>query len=224
MITKYQILGSDYVGVFATANDKYAIIGNDLPRSVENIIRDILEINDVFKLSIDGSDFVGIFVSSNENGILIPDLINDYELEILKEQIKNNDLNVEVMHTKLNALRNNILANDKIAIINPEFNKEEEKKISDVLGVETIRLAIGGYNTTGANNIITNKGIVINTLANDNEISKINNYFKNIVASTANLGSTSIGLSVIANSKGMIIGKRTSGYEISRIAEALDLQ
>ncbi len=217
--TRSNIRGSDYVGVFCTATEKYVIAPSNINSHEFDVISKIMGV-EVVKLNISGSDIVGMLTRANSNGIVVSNLILDEELEALKSAI---DTNVHKLDSRLNAIGSNILANDKIAIINPEYTEHEEHQISDALGVEAIRMEIGGLKTVGANNILTNKGIVLNNRASDEDQQKIINAtrFKPIM-STGNTGAVSVGLAAIANSKGVLAGSNTTGFELSRIIEALE--
>jgi translation initiation factor 6 len=220
-IERTRIHGNDYVGAWSIATDEFFIVGNDIKRRTEEIARDALDV-DVFRASVGGSALIGIYVAANSNGILLPNLTERREAEHLRHELQGT--RVEVLETDLNALKNNILANDKIAIINPNFSRAEERRIADVLGVETVRLGIAGFHTVGANNILTNKGFVLNNRASDEEKDKIEGILGvKVEQSTANTGSVNIGLCVVANSNGMIAGEATTGYELARIAESLEL-
>jgi len=92
-----------------------------------------------------------------------------------------------------------------------------------VLGVEVVRLKVGGFNTVGANNILTNSGLVINNRASDGdkaELDRITGF--DSIRTTANTGALSIGLTVVANSVGVVAGEETTGFELNRIVEALE--
>lgn len=220
-IQRTRIHGNDYVGAWSVATDGFFIAGNDVKSRTEEIAREALGV-DVVRASVGGSALIGIYVAANSNGVLLPNLSERRELEHLSHELQG--IQVEMLDTDLNALKNNILANDKIAIINPNFSRVEERRISDVLGVETVRLGIAGFHTVGANNILTNKGFVLNNRASDEEKDRIEGILgMKVEQSTANTGSVSIGLCVVANSKGMIAGEATTGYELARIAESLEL-
>lgn len=217
---KYSIMGSDYLGVFATATDNYAFVGAGLTANSKNVLSSNLEVESI-DVSIFGSDLVGIFIRGNSNGIIVSNLILEEELDELKKEAKG--VNVCVLDSDLNAIGSNILANDKVAIINPDYSTADERKIADYLGVEAIRTGINGFKTVGANNILTNKGLVINNKGTEKEKAewdRISGF--DSIRSTANMGSLAIGLSVIANSKAVVAGDTTTGFELARITEALE--
>lgn len=216
---KYRILGSDYIGVFATATDDYVFVGAGMTSNSKEMTAKTLGVKYI-DVSVSASDLVGLFVKANSSGILLSNLMLDHEIENLKK----NDLglNIKVMKSEVNALGSNILANDKIAIINPDYSNEEEREISETLDVETIRRNIDGFKTVGANNILTNTGLALNnraTAQEKNEWDKLTGF--DSILTTANTGALAIGLSVIANSKAVIVGGTTTGFEMARIIDAL---
>src|SRR5271155_5201318 len=132
---KYRIMGSDYLGVFATATDKFLFAGSGLTDSNKEMLMAKLGVECIF-LRVSGSDLVGLFSRANSNGILLSSLTIDTEVEYLKKQKP--DINVAVLESDLNALGSNILVNDKIAIINSDYSAKEAGEIADVLDVEVV--------------------------------------------------------------------------------------
>jgi translation initiation factor 6 len=217
---KCRILGSDYVGVFATATDKLVITGRNLPQKTKHTLTSLLKVNCI-EMTIVGYDLVGLFCRANSNGILFSNIILEEEFEQIKRM--NLGLNVEILKSNLNALGSNILTNDKIAIINPDYSDEEAKQIEEVLGVEVLKSKIDGFKTVGANNILTNTGLAINNKSTDEEKEQWDKLCKfNSIRTTANTGGLAIGLAAIANSNAVIVGEGTTGYELARIVEALE--
>ena len=217
---KSTINNNSYIGAFGLATDSFILITSNSTLTERSIIEEALEVK-AHAISIDGSGLVGVYIVANSNGVLLPEMTDSREIHALKSAFP--DVNVDTIHTSLNALRNNILANDKIAFINYQYNPIEAKKIEDVLGVEVIRRQIGDFDTVGANNIITNKGVVLNNTATDDDIAFVKAKMGNVSQSTANTGSSSIGLCAISNSKGLVVGKQTTGYELVRITDGLGL-
>lgn len=221
-VTKFKVAGSDYVGVFATATDQRVFLGSGIPDRARESISQALDAECV-DMSIFGSSLIGLFARANSNGIVISNLISDSELEALKS--KRLGIGVCVLESGMNAIGNNIIANNKIAIINSDYSNEVSRQVGDALGVEVVRAEIGGFKTVGANNILTNNGFVINNRASDQEKARLDKLvgFES-VSTTANTGYVNIGLSVIANSKGLVAGDSTTGFELARIMEGLNLE
>lgn len=218
-VAKASIGNSSFIGVYAIATDYFSILNARATPGEEKFIQDTLETK-VIRSTIDGSGIIGVYLVANSHGLLIPEIAERSEISHLKSELK--DVNVDVLSTDLNALRNNILVNDKVAFINEGFGRREATIIEDVLGVEVIKRNIGGYDTVGANNIITNKGMVLSNSATEDDMAVAKEFVSSVSQSTANLGASSIGLSVIANSKGMLVGHDTTGFEMVRLSEGLD--
>ncbi len=219
-VAKASIGNSSFIGAFAIATDMYSLLSSRATVNEEKYIRDTLQTK-VIRTTVDGSDLIGVYIAANSKGLLIPEMSEKSEVNNLKAQLS--EIQVGVMGSDLNALRNNILVNDKIAFVNTLFNRNEIKIIEDTLDVEVIKRNLGGFETVGASNIITNRGMVLCNDASDDDIDTVKKFVKSVSQSTANLGSSSIGLCAIANSKGMLVGDETTGFEIARLSEGLDL-
>ncbi|MGI0141427.1 MAG: translation initiation factor IF-6 [Candidatus Micrarchaeales archaeon] len=220
-VLRLTIDGSSYVGAFAIATDKFALVANNAAAKKVTAIEQTLGVKAV-KSTLDNSSLIGIYAVGNSSAVLLPFTSYHSEVEHIKKELK--ELDIEVFKSDMNALRNNILANDKIAIINPHYSQSDEKQIADLLGVETIRMVIGGYSTVGANNILTNKGVVLNNRVTEDEKRELEKIFKmDSEQSTGNTGSLNIGLCTIANSNGLVAGEHTTGFELARMAQALEL-
>jgi translation initiation factor 6 len=218
-VEKLEILGNDYIGAWVTATDRFFLMGNEVSKGEERILKEALGV-DGFRATVNGTGFVGIYAAANSKGVLLPYGIEDRELESLKQQLSG--MRVDVLHTDYNALGNNILANDKVAVVNPHYGRNEEAEIADALDVEVVKASAGGFATVGANNILTNRGLVVNNRATEYEKAALEKATgMPSEQSTANLGSVSIGLCTVANSNGLVVGDATTGFELSRIADAL---
>ncbi len=218
---KFRVVGSDYVGAFATASDGHAFVGSELGPKARSIIAENLGV-DVTGLTIFGSGLVGMLARANSNGIIMSNLIDDRELDALKSA--GLGINIGVIESGLNAVGNNVLANDRIAIVNPDYDAASEAVIRDTLGVEVVKAAIGGFKTVGANNILTNRGIVINNRGTDEDQERVDSLVgMKSVRSTANTGFLSIGIAAVSNSNGMVVGEATTGYEMARIMDGLGI-
>ncbi|MDE1845862.1 MAG: translation initiation factor IF-6 [Candidatus Micrarchaeota archaeon] len=220
-VAKFAIDGNSFVGAFGIATDKFAILCSNISEKKTQIAEETLQVK-VSHALIDNSKLIGIYAVANSNGMLLPFTSYQSEVDHIKRSLK--EFSIDIFKSDMNALRNNILANDRVAIINPYYSQKEEKEIADVLGVETIKREIAGFSTVGANNIVTNIGLVLNNRVTDDEKKEIEEIFKiKGEQSTANLGSLTLGLSTIANSKGVLVGEATTGFELARITNGLNL-
>ena len=217
---KCRINGSDYIGVFCTATENLVFVSSTAREREKELLSSTLKAR-VVGIRLAGSELVGIFAKANSNGILVSGLA--YEEEVAELRQKEPGINVAVLKSDLNALGCNILANDRIAVINPDYSHEEARMIGETLGVEVVRAKTGGFATVGANNILTCNGFVINNRSTDEEKERLDaaTHFDSI-RSTANIGGVAVGLCVAANTKGIVAGESTSGFELARIIEALE--
>lgn len=217
----YTIRNSSHIGAFATATDNLLFIGSGILEKDKKVMEEALSVPHV-DLTISYSDLVGIFSRANSNGIILSNLVEKEEVERLKSLMLG--INVGVIGSELNAVGNNIIANDKIAIVNPEYGHEEVKQIGDILGVEVLKGPSMKYKTVGASNILTNRGMLMNNRSTESEEEIISRATKlKPVLTTANTGLLYIGLSAVANSNGAVVGKETTGFELQRLMEGLDL-
>ena len=216
---KATIGNNSYIGAFAVATDSFVLITDASTHTERAILEDNLGAKSI-GMTIDGSGLVGVYVVGNSKGILLPEMAGKNEISKLKSALP--DVEISIIQTSLNALKNNILANDKVAFVNNEYSKRETDKIGDVLGVEVVKRQIGLYDTIGANNILTNRGAVLNNTASDDDLSFMKSRIPRVSQSTANLGSSSIGLCALANSNGLVVGNQTTGFEIMRITEGIE--
>ena len=217
---KYRIAGSDYVGVFATATDDFLFFGGGITQNGKKFLSEALGVKGI-DLFVSNSSLVGLFARANSNGIVLSNLILDEEVKALKEM--NLGINITVVDSGLNAIGSNVLANDKIAIVNEDYDQKAIRQIGDALGVEVIGARVDGFKTVGANNILTNRGLVVNNRATEAEKERLEKLssFKS-VRTTANTGSLYIGISAIANSRTVVAGEDTTGYELTRIIDGLE--
>ncbi|MEM0143261.1 MAG: hypothetical protein QXL94_04845, partial [Candidatus Parvarchaeum sp.] len=146
---RHQILGSEYIGVFATVTEKYMFIGSSISQNTKILLSSTLS-TAVISTAIGGSDMVGLFMRGNSNGIVLSNLATEREVKALKEILPN--VSIGIVDSMINAVGNDILANDKIALVNPEYDKKVQQEISDILDVETIPISAGNFSVLGASN------------------------------------------------------------------------
>ncbi|MEL9914359.1 MAG: translation initiation factor IF-6 [Thermoplasmatales archaeon] len=218
MIQKARIFNSPFLGVFIRTWEKYTFYpkgaGDDIVRMISTYLK-----TEPIGITIGGSNLVGSLCAMNSNGIVVGRMVTEDELKLIPENIR-----VGVINDKLNATGNNILVNDRIAMVHEEMTERSIKIISDVLGVEVVKGSFKSIKTIGSSGLVTNKGIILPPNMSDEEIENIGKLFgvRGSVG-TANFGSMYIGASVVSNSNGALIGEDSTTVEISNIEEALGL-
>ena len=210
--------GTPNIGVYTVANESFAFIAGDAAPEFVRDVEEALQVETTL-MTVAGSFVIGSLVVMNSNGAVVSGLADSREMEIIGKCIKCTPID-----DPLNAAGNNILANDKGAIVNPGYTKDLIKDISDALGVECVPSTIAGINTVGSICRATNKGCVCHADASDDDMKLIEDVLKvECIRTTVNHGSRMLGAGILANSKGALIGDDTTPIEMGKIEEGLAL-
>ena len=210
--------GTSNIGVFAVANESFAFIAGDAAPEFVKDLEEALQVKTQL-MTVAGSFVIGSLVVMNSNGAVVSGLADSREVGLIEECLP-----CTLVDDVLNAAGNNILANDKGAILNPEYSKKMVKVISDGLGVECVQASIAGINTVGSICRATNIGCVCHADASDDELELIKDVLKvGPIRSTVNHGVRMVGAGILANSKGALIGDETTPIEMGKIEEGLAL-
>jgi len=216
-VLKTHFYQNSNVGLYAYANDKFCLMSSMVPRKHEKDIKGVLKVN-LVRTNICGTVLNGVFAAGNNKGILLPHIALDSELAALeKKKIK-----FKTLVTDHTALGNNIVADDRAALISPELKDhlDEIKKFLKVKKIETY--SINNIPTIGSLIVLGKKGCLVSKFASDKEMGFIEDYFGSpATRGSVNLGSPYISSGLVANKKGFIVGKRTGGPETVHIDEAL---
>jgi translation initiation factor 6 len=218
-LVQLDLNGSPYVGVFARASDRVALIPPAVPDEVQQKLREALKV-DVVALTMGGANIIGSVLALNSRGAVVADFAGEDEIAALEKL----GLKVGRVAGKFNAAGNNILANDHGAFLNPDFSKQAEKSVADVLGVPVERGTLAGIKTVGSAACVTQKGVLCHPKTSDQELDLLEGLLKvEADIGTVNHGAPFIGAGLIANSFGAAVGTLTTGPELNRIENALNL-
>lgn len=218
MIQKTRVFNSPFLGVYLRTWEKYTLVPSNLDRDMNRTISESLG-TELIELTLGGTKLLGSLSAMNSKGILLSNIASDEE----KNKIPS-DLNIAFLKDQINALGNDILVNDKAALVHEDFDRKSLKVIEDILDVEVRKGSFGEIKTIGSCGLITTHGLILPPSMSDEEIDEMSNFFgvKGKIG-TANFGSLYVGASVVANSKGALIGEDSTTIEISNIEEALNL-
>ncbi len=218
MIQVTRIFNSPFLGVYLRTWEDYTLVPRNSDRDIKSMTSRYLKTEPI-EMTIGGSNLLGSMAVMNSNGMIFSNIVTEEELKNIPK-----DVNYAVLEDNLNAVGNNILANNKAALIHEEFSDESVRTIREVLGVEVVKGKFKEVRTVGSSGLITSSGLVIPPNMTDDEIDELGKIFgvKGRVG-TANFGSLYIGASVVSNSKGALIGEDSTTVEISNIEEALNL-
>jgi len=219
-IAKTTILGNSGLGVFAMATEKYSVIPFGAKEKTENILAETLQIKTI-QTTISNSVLVGTMAVGNSDTIFVPSNVGDKEFNILKSELGENTEIVE-LNSKLTALGNLIVLNDKGAIISDMFEKSAQKQIQDVLKCEIIVGNLLGSPLVGSIIMATNRGALVHPLLSEEEIKEISSILRvKTDVCTINRGIPYPRVGILANSNGAVIGSDSTGPESMRVFEVL---
>jgi len=213
-ILRTNFSGDPNIGLYGFATDKYCLMG--LRQKVNKKIKTALGAR-LHVTSALHTDFASLFIAGNSTGIVVPRILEDYELL----QIKKSFDNVLVLDTDYTAIGNLILLNDKGIILSPLLRKQKDvvKKFFDLPCVVS---RVAGTVVVGSAGVVTNKGCLLHPKVKPSE--------KNLIEATlqvhsdigtVNFGSSFVKSGIIANSHGLVVSESCSGPELGRINEVL---
>ena len=215
------LFGSASIGVYSLATDKMAILPLQTPETKALRIEEWLGVK-ATKATIGGSLVVGALACANSTGVILPHSVREEELTAIKAGSEG--ANVTVMDTRRTAYGNMVLANDYGAIVDPRLNPATIERISDTLGVETVRGEIAGLPYVGSLALATNKGVLAHPMIKEEE----QRLLADVLKARVNVGSVNCGIPYVAtgligNSSNVVAGFLTTGPEMFIIGQALDV-
>jgi translation initiation factor 6 len=217
-IYKYDVYKSPNIGLFVRANDRIMIVPFGFAETKTTKLMEYLQVEDEVYTSIGGTRLIGPMAVMNNNGILVPSIASDDEIDILR---KASGLNVERLRSKFTAIGNLISTNDNGALLSPLFEGEIDQQVQDILGVPVHSMTVGGFIQTGSMVVSTNTGAVVHPRCTEEEIKVIAEALQvEVEPVTVNGGVPFVSSGIIANSKSIIVGSLTSGPELIMLSRA----
>ncbi|ADN50632.1 translation initiation factor IF-6 [Vulcanisaeta distributa] len=214
-VAPLSIYGTSTIGVYIFTNNTLTIVPMDVPDKVVNSIRDTLGTS-VLKASLAKSPLIGIFMVGNDNGVLVPSIVTEDEVN----ELKKNGLNVSIIRTRYTAIANLILTNNRKTIVSPIIEKEYVGLIRDTLGTEVIVDEVCGTYLVGSIAVANDKGVLLSPEAKDEDVRKVKDYFGLTVnVGTVNRGRSFLRGGLVVNNNGGLVGSDTTGFEIVRIMQ-----
>lgn len=215
------ISGTPNIGVYALTTNDFTLVPLGTPTSKVKSIEQCLGTK-VIRLNPGGTRLIGVLGVANSSGIILPDLVSDEDIKVLKDVYP---ANIERIESKVNAFGNLVLTNDHGAIISEFLTKESGtvKKIEDTLDVELVSGRIAGLPQVGSAAVASNKGVLAHPMLNDDERKVLEDILKvHVDVGTINGGCPFVASGVLANDKGVVIGNLTTGPEILMISSVLE--
>ncbi len=213
MISKGEIWGNPFIGLYAVANEDYCFIPQNAPDKLVTPIMEAMDV-DIIRASIYNSPLIGLFSVINKRGAVLPSVAYSSEIKLFEEH-----LDVLILD-EYTAIGNLISTNDKNAIISPVI--KDISSVESVLGVKARPMTIGGIDVTGSMIVITNSGFFVSSLASKNEMDEVSRFLGLEGSSgTVNYGNPMVKSGIIANTKGVVVGEATTPYEMGQIDEGI---
>ena len=217
-IHRYDVYKTPNIGLFVRTNDKIIIIPFGFAETKATKLMQRLQVEEKAYASIAGTRLIGPMTVMNNNGILVPSIASDEEIQILKQA---SGLNVDRLESKFTAIGNLISTNDNGALVSPLFKGEVDQQIQDVLGVPVASMTVGGFIQVGSMVVATNAGAAVHPKATEEEIKVISETLQvQVEPLTVNGGIPFLSSGIIANSKSVIVGGLTSGPELIMLSRA----
>lgn len=208
-VERYDYRGDINIGLYATLTSSYALVPREFDVEIEV---------ETVESRIAGTKLIGLFTAGNENCLLVPDSVNERELEKLDQS----PINYHVLESRENALGNLVLANDKGAVISQKISGKKEE-IENALEVPAKVASIAGVDNPGACGVANSEGAILHRDASEKDAEKVKNALEleKIDIGTVNKGSPYIGSGLLSNNSTVLIGSDTTGPELGRIDRVL---
>ncbi len=219
MIRPFNIGGNPYVGVYARANNHFVFLPEGYNISHPEEIEPSLGVDKVF-MTVEGAHVLGSMLVLNSDKALVSSLVTEKEISMVAEH-----MDVERLPGPLTAVGNNVLMNDKAALVNPALDDEALDFMRDFLGIGVERGTIAGVGVVGSTSVVTQKGILCHPKIKRDEKKQVRDLFgfDEIKIGTGNYGVPYVGACMVANDQGALVGDKSTGIEMGRVEEALDL-
>ena len=210
--------GSNFLGIYAAASDNVVIIPPSTKEQTYQKVKEFLQAEPL-QTTLGGTNLIGALAAINSNGAVLTGFATASELERIESRIP-----AATLRDRFNAAGNNIVANDRGAIVNPDIGSRAIRQIADVLGVDVERGTIAGLKTVGSACTANNSGVLCHPEVTEQELKLVKDVLKvNAKIGTANYGTPLVGACLLANTRGGLTGSRTTPIEIGRIEDALGI-
>lgn len=206
------------IGLFMFANDKFVLAGKNFNSSQIEEIKKTLNVP-VHQISILGTDLIGVFIAGNNEKIIIPNIYS-YELEELKEIMKQYDIEIIEIEDKINTFGNSITLTKDSVLIGSEINKNLKEKIEKETKLKTFQIKNEQYTGAGSIFLYANSKLFGSQELQEDEVKEIISEISGV--GSINAGSPFIASGAIGNKFGIILGSTSSTIEIQNLVEALD--
>ena len=150
----------------------------------------------------------------------MPNTCTDGELSHIRNSLPDGVV-IQRVEERLSALGNCIAANDYVALVHTDLDRETEDIVSDVLGVEVFRQTVAGNALVGSYCRFSNQGGMVHPRTSIEDVEELSALLQvPLVAGTVNRGSDVLGAGMVVNDWCAFCGLDTTSTEIS-VMEAI---
>jgi len=223
MLTRQDLFNNSHVGVFLAVGETIHFHPPGLTDKEVKLLEETLDCPGV-ELTLGGGRVLGSNMVCNGQGMLVSDIATPRERDILKEAADRVGATLNFWEGRHNAVGNNLLVNDRVALVNPRIAPSGLRQIEESLGVEVHREPLAAVETVGMAGVVTPKGMLVHAKVTPEELDSLKERFGvEPQRATVNFGLPLVGAGLAANSKGAVCGKLTTGIELGRIEDGLGL-
>lgn len=153
----------------------------------------------------------------------MPTSTTDQELAHIRNTLPSS-ISIRRIEERLSALGNVICANDHVALVHPDLERESEELIADTLGVEVFRQTIAGNVLTGSYMSLSNQGGVVHPKTPVQDQDELSSLLQvPLVAGSVNRGSPVVGAGMVVNDWLAVTGLDTTATELSVVESVFRL-
>ena len=181
-VTRMNFNGDPNLGLYGFATDRFCLIGCNVRDKIKSLDVPILT------ATLLSTELIGIFSTGNSSGIIVPDILENHELNHIKAILSKIGVKVLVLDSRFTALGNLILMNDN-GIILSNMLKENKKQIEHFFGLKCEISTIAGLDIVGSLGIATNSGCLLNPQVKRKEIKTI----EKVLDIKADIGTVNFG-------------------------------
>ena len=212
------IYRSPNIGIFMRCNDSFLLVPKGLAQTKSDKLCESLKVTAV-PTSIGESRLLGALTAMNANGVLVSRLAEDPEIREIKAAT---GMNVSRLDSKLTAVGNLVVANDKRALVSPILDARAASQVRDVLGTEVEPTPIGEYHQVGTFVVATNGGAAVYPGLEEKDVERLGGLLGvEAYPTSVNSGVPYVASGLVAISRNAVAGTQTTGPELVFITRAL---
>jgi translation initiation factor 6 len=225
MAVRAQFESSSEVGVFSRLTNSYCLVALGGSENFYSVFEaELARHVPVVHCTIGGTRIVGRVTAGNKNGLLVPSITTDNELQQLRNTLPES-VKVQKVEERLSALGNCIACNDYVALVHTDLDRETEEVIADTLQVDVFRATVAQNVLVGSYCVLTNQGGLVHARTPMQDMEELSQLIQvPLTAGTVNRGNDVVGAGVVANDWAAFCGMDTTATEIGVIESIFKLQ